>query len=454
MADRRRTELFESVAVPRAVLALCVPTIASCLVSILYSLADTYFVGMLGDPVQTAAVTLAAPVLLAFNAVNNLFGVGSSSMMSRALGRGDMKTLRESSAFGFYGALFCGALYSIACFTLMNPLLSLLGADAVTADPTGRYLFFTVCLGAMPSILNVVMAYLIRSEGATLHASIGTMSGCLLNIALDPLFILPQGLNMGAQGAALATLLSNCAAVAYFFSYLFLKRRSTCVCISPRAFTLRRGIVLGVCAVGVPASIQNLLNVLSHTLLNNLAAPFGAQALAAMGIASKVSMVPLYVSMGLSQGVMPLIGYTYAARRIPRMKRALGFTAALSLSLLTAFTALTCAFSSPISRAFIADAQTVSYGAVFLRALSLSIPFLALDFLAVGVFQAVGQGQLSLGMACARKALLEIPAMYLLGAIWPLYGLAFAQLAAEVVMAVLAVFLLLRLIGRIEKGSV
>ena len=176
MADERKTQLFEQTAVPRAVMILSVPTVLSCLVSIFYSLADTYFVGMLNDPVQTAAVTLAAPVLLAFNAVNNLFGVGGSSMMSRALGRGDMKTLRASSAFGFWGALVCGVLYSLACFAGMQPLLSLLGANAVTAGPTQDYMFYTVLLGATPSILNVVMAYLIRSEGATLHASVGDVS--------------------------------------------------------------------------------------------------------------------------------------------------------------------------------------------------------------------------------------------------------------------------------------
>lgn len=453
MPDQKKTTLFEQTAVPKAVLTLSLPTVISSLVALLYSLADTYFVGMINDPVQTAAVTLASPVLLAFNAVNNLFGVGSSSMMSRALGRGDMKTLRQSSAFGFYGALVCGVLYSVVCTLLMNPLLALLGADAATAGVTADYMLWTVTLGATPSILNVVMAYLIRSEGATLHASIGTMSGCLLNILLDPLFILPSGLNMGAEGAALATLLSNCFATLYFFGYLFFKRRSTCVCISPREFTLRRPIVGGVCTVGVPASIQNLLNVVSHMLLNNLVSPYGAAALAGMGIASKISMIPWYVSNGISQGVMPLVGYTYAAGRIDRMKHALKFTVKLSEALLCTMALLCCLFSRQITAAFISDAQTVAYGSSFLYGLSLSVPFLTLDFLAVGVFQAVGKGSLSLMMALARKAVLEIPVLFLLNAIWPLYGLSCAQLVTEVGMAVIGIWLLLRLIRQIESRA-
>ena len=451
--NERKAFLFERESIPRAVATLSIPTVISSLVALLYSLADTYFVGMLNSPVQTAAVTLAAPVLLAFNAVNNLFGVGSSSMMSRALGQGDIRTLRQSSAFGFYGALICGVGYSIVCALCMQPLLALLGADAMTAEPTRRYLFWTVCLGATPSIVNVVMSYLIRSEGATLHASIGTMSGCVLNILLDPLFILPGGLNMGAEGAALATLVSNCCAVMYFFGYMIFQRRSTYVCISPREFTLRREIVGGVCAVGVPASIQNLLNVVSHMLLNNLAAPYGAAALAAMGIASKVSMVPWYISNGISQGVMPLIGYTYSARMYRRMKRALGFTAVLSGSIMVVMALAGCIFATPITHAFMDDAKTVEYGAWFLRAMAVSMPFLAADFLAVGVFQAVGKGSHSLLMAIVRKGVLEIPVLYLLNWLMPLYGLPLAQTVAEIGMAAMGTLLLMRLLKRLPGSA-
>ena len=220
MEDEKKARLFESTPIPRAVLTLSVPTVLSSLVMVLYNLADTYFVGMLQNPIQNSAVTLAAPVLLAFNAVNNLFGVGSSSMMSRALGAKDYDTVRRSSAFGFYCALLCGALFSALTAALRVPLLALLGADASTAQATMDYLRWTVFCGAVPAILNVVMAYLVRSEGATLHASIGSMSGWALNIVLDPIFILPWGLDMGAAGAGLATCISNCAACAYFFVQL------------------------------------------------------------------------------------------------------------------------------------------------------------------------------------------------------------------------------------------
>ena len=238
--------------IPRAVAKLAVPTILSSLVTVLYNLADTYFVGMLNNSVQNAAVTLAAPLILAFNVVNNLFGVGSSSMMSRALGSRDYETVHRSSAFGFYCSIFCGLLFSLLYVIFQPFVLTILGADATTAEATAGYLRWTVACGAAPTILNVVMAYLVRAEGAALHASIGTMSGCILNIILDPIFILPWGLNMGAEGAGLATFLSNCVACGYFFVLLYVKRKNTHVCIRPSMFCLKRRIVLGVCGVGFP----------------------------------------------------------------------------------------------------------------------------------------------------------------------------------------------------------
>ena len=165
MEDQKKLYLFEEAPMSKAVVSMCIPTVISSLVMVIYNLADTYFVGMLNDPIQNAAVTLAAPVLLAFNAVNNLFGVGSSSMMSRALGRRDYDTVYRSSAFGFYCALLSGILFSLLVTVFHNPLLALLGADSHTISATGAYMKWTVSCGAVPAILNVVMAYLVRAEG-------------------------------------------------------------------------------------------------------------------------------------------------------------------------------------------------------------------------------------------------------------------------------------------------
>lgn len=451
MADSKKIQLFESTPIPKAIATLAVPTIISSLVMVLYNLADTYFVGIVNDPVQNAAVTLAAPVLLAFNAINNLFGVGSSSMMSRAMGRKDYDTVSRSSAFGFYGALICGMIFSLLCTIFKEPLLNLLGADVVTWNATAAYMRWTVSCGAVPAILNVVLAYLVRSEGSSLHASIGTMSGCLLNIVLDPIFILPQGLGMGAAGAGLATFLSNCVACFYFLVLLFVKRKTTWVCIYPKMFGFRKKIVLGIFAVGFPASIQNLLNVTGMTILNNFTSSFGADAVAAMGITQKVNMVPMYIAMGVSQGIMPLVSYNYASRNIKRMKDTVLTAAKISITFLLAASVFYYVEAGTLTRLFMDNEVIISYGTRFLRGFCLGLPFLCMDFLAVGVFQAVGMGKEALIFAILRKIVLEIPALFVLNYLFPLYGLAYAQMTAEIVLAVAAVVVLRRLFRGLEK---
>lgn len=449
--DNSKTELFESMPIPKAVVTLSVPSVISSLVMVIYSLADTFFVGMMNDPVQNAAVTLAAPLLLAFNAVNNLFGIGSSSMMSRALGRKDYDTVYRSSAFGFYASLICSLLFSLLYGVLQSPILVMLGANAETMQATADYLFWTVLLGSAPSILNVVLAYLVRAEGSSLHASIGIMCGCLLNIVLDPIFILPWGLNLGAAGAGCATCLSNTVACLYFFVLLFVKRGKTYVCIKPSMFRPSKQIVKGVCGVGIPASIQNLLNVTGMTILNNFTSAYGSDPVAAMGIAQRVNMVPFQIAMGFSQGIMPLISYNYASGNIKRMKKTFTFTAKISLGFILAVM-LTFVFAAePIISMFMKNESIVAYGAAFQRGFCFALPFLCIDFLALGVFQSCGMGMKSFIFAVVRKIVLEIPALFVLNWLFPLYGLAYAQFVAELILGTIAVVVLVRMFRRLER---
>ena len=449
--DNSKTELFESMPIPKAVVTLSVPSVISSLVMVIYSLADTFFVGMMNDPVQNAAVTLAAPLLLAFNAVNNLFGIGSSSMMSRALGRKDYDTVYRSSAFGFYASLICSLLFSVLYGVLQSPILVMLGANAETMQATADYLFWTVLLGSAPSILNVVLAYLVRAEGSSLHASIGTMCGCLLNIVLDPIFILPWGLNLGAAGAGCATCLSNTVACLYFFVLLFVKRGKTYVCIKPSMFRPSKQIVKGVCGVGIPASIQNLLNVTGMTILNNFTSAYGSDPVAAMGIAQRVNIVPFQIAMGFSQGIMPLISYNYTSGNIKRMKKTFMFTAKISLGFILAVM-LTFVFAAePIISMFMKNESIVAYGAAFQRGFCFALPFLCIDFLALGVFQSCGMGMKSFIFAVVRKIVLEIPALFVLNWLFPLYGLAYAQFVAELILGTIAVVVLVRMFRRLER---
>ena len=452
--DKDRTGLFESCPVPRAVAKLAIPTVMGTLVMILYNIADTWFVGMLGDPVESAAVSLAAPALLAFNAVNNLFGVGGSSMISRCLGRKDEENAKRCAAFSFYLALFSAALISVMCLLFRGGLLRLLGADEITKEATSDYLFWTVILGAIPAILNVVLSNLVRSEGLAMHASIGVMSGCILNVILDPIFIMPWGFGMNAAGAGCATFISNSCACLYFFVLLAVRRGKTYVSLDPRKFGFYKEIIVGVFTVGIPASIQNLLNVTGMTVLNNFTAGYGTAAVAAMGITHKVNLVPIYFTMGLGQGMIPLVGYNYASGNTKRMRESVTYTLKITVIFITVATLLFYIFSGGIIGLFMKNAEIVAHGTRLLRGFCLGLPFLAVDFFAVAVFQSVGMGRESLIFAILRKIVLEIPAIILLNKLWPLYGIAYSQLAAEFVLCIAAVFVLKRLFSRLGDGEV
>ena len=258
---------------------------------------------------------------------------------------------------------------------------------------------------------------------------------------------------MGAAGAGLATFLSNCAACVYFFVLLAVRGKKTYVCIRPSMFPWDRRIASGVCAVGIPAAIQNLLNVTGMTVLNNFTSSFGADAVAAMGIAQKINMVPMNIAFGASQGVMPLVGYNYASGNARRMREAIAFAMRISVSFLVAVAACYYFGAAQLIGLFIRNETIIAYGARFLHGMCLALPFLNIDFMAVGVFQAAGMGRRAFAFAILRKIVMEIPALYILNALIPLYGLAYAQAVTEVILAAAALLMLRKLFKEVENGK-
>lgn len=443
--------LFESHSTAKAARSMMLPTILSSLVMVLYSISDTYFVGMLNDDIQSAAVSLASPVLISFNIANNLFGIGASSMISRGLGKKDYDIARKSASFGIYGSLIYGVLFSIFCKMFLNPLMGMLGAKQDTVGATTEYMLWAVLAGAVPSLLNVVLAYLIRAEGNALHASIGTMSGCLLNVILDPIFIMPWGLHMGAAGAGFATFISNSFACLYFLALLCIRREQTNIRLHPKYFTLKREIVMGICSVGVPASIQNLLNVTSVTVMNHFVSVYGSAAVAAVGIAQKIYMIPLQIAQGGTQGIMPLISFNYTSRRPERLEETIWFAVKLMIPCMMLTAILGWIWAGKLTGIFIKDTEIIAYGKLFLRGFCASMPFMLIDFMAVGVFQSIGLGRSALVFAVLRKIVFEIPAIFLLNRFFHEYGITYAGLISESILAVCGTVIVKNIIRDLKK---
>jgi len=451
MQKTDRAYLFEEMPVIKAIFKLTIPVIISSIISIIYNLSDTYFVGMINDPVQNAAVTLVGPAMVLFFAVTNLFGIGASSLMSRKLGEKKFDDVKRASATGLYLGLFCAALIS-AVTLIFNPfVLHILGSSDVTHDVTKQYLFWTVGLGAIPGIMNILFSFILRAEGRSIQAAVGAMSGCLLNIALDPFFILPFGLNMGAAGAGFATFISNVFACCYFLVLLFCIRKKTLVCINPKFISFHADIIREIFTVGVPGVFQNILNVIGMTLLNNLAAGYGTDVIASMGIVGKVNQIPIQVIFGFSQGIMPLIGYNFACKNVARIKETIRKEFTIILGLLALIMLAYVFGGKSIVRCFMNNDSIVTIGYRFMIGMAVCLPFMSLDFVTVGISQAFGMGKVALIFSFLRKLFLEIPFIFLFNQLFGMYGLAYPAVGAEVVMSIIAFFTLLSLLKNIES---
>ena len=435
------SELFERAPISRAVLALAVPTVISQLITVVYNVADTFFIGRLGDPAQVAAATLAMPPFILLTGIANLFGIGGASLLSRSLGSGDARKARQCAAFSLWTGAVVALLYGLVMMLFRPVILPLIGAGVDTFDALYHYVFWTITIGAVPTVISAELAHLIRAEGFAGQASFGISLGGVLNILLDPLFIF--GLRLGITGAAVATMLSNLIAMGYFLLLLYRRRNTSVISLHPCHYTLRQRIPADILLVGLPSFVMNGMSILSNVILNRLVASYASEAIAGMGIAKKVDMVAFAIAAGMSQGVLPLIGYNYASKNAARMRAAIrtALLYSLSIACLGAIALFTCA--TPLSRLFIDDDATVAFGQHFLRVICLTCPTVSVTFMITTVFQATGQKLQPTILSLLRKGGLDVPFMFLMNAHFGAGGIAWATPIANLLAMLTAVALFL-----------
>lgn len=457
MRDRaRETWIFERAPILRAVLTLAVPTVISQIILVVYNMADTFFIGRTGSDARITAVTVCMPAFMFLSAISNLFGIGGASVISRALGAGDASRARRAAGFALWGCLAVTLAYSLGAWLLMDPFVNLLGGSAAEVHGEScRYLLWTVVLGGLATSVNALLGHLVRSEGRSAQAGFGIALGGLLNIALDPLFmfvILPRGSEVA--GAAIATCLSNCIAAVYFIALIRAIRGKSVLRFAPDGACLRDGIPADVLATGLPACLMTLCENISYAVLDNLMALCGTAAQAGIGVAKKVNMLAHCMVRGMSQGVLPLIGYNYAARNLRRMKASVTLSAGISVALATLWMAASLLFSHPLIGIFIQhDTGSVDLGAAFLRILCLGGPFSACAYAFISFFQAVGESRKSFVLAILRKGVLDIPAMFLLARILPMYGIVWATPIADALCCAAAVALFTRFLRHMHGAE-
>lgn len=446
---QNRTEIFENTPIKKAVLLQIVPAIASQMIALLYNLADTYFVGLINDPVQTAAITVVSPCFVMLTAISNLFGVGGASAIARALGKKEANRARQIASVSFWGGLVMGILFALLFWLLERPILTLCGAREETFAVVMAYAKWVVVIGGPWTVLNTLLANLVRAEGSARRAFVGVSLGGVLNIALDPLFVLPRFLGWGAAGAGIATAISNMAATVYFLCGIFRRRQDTVLSIAPGHLRHTRAHLGGILVIGFPSALQYALTVVAVAAQAKFVSAYPTEAVAALGIVKKIDQLPLYFSIGVANGLLPLLAYNHAAGNTARRSQAFRFGTLTAVSFSLCCLILFELFAEPLVGLFIKNPQTVAYGASFLRLMVTAMPMMSVCYPMIVQFQAMGKAGESLICSVLRKGVLDIPLLFIMDALLPLYGCMLVQPTVDSISLIVA----LLLYRRIRKGE-
>ncbi|GFI66466.1 multidrug export protein MepA [Lachnospiraceae bacterium] len=416
----KNQEMLEKASYPKLLLSLSLPAVVIMLVMIVYNMADTFFIGQTGDPGKIAAISLCGPVFSILSGLGTLLGSGGCTAISLALGKKDTDKVKKYSAFCCYASLILGLLFLTVVNLAVSPISQALGADADTLSDTVSYLRI-IAFGAPFIMFNNVFANVIRSDGAARESMIANCLGTLSNIGLDALFILV--FSWDVAGAAFATVLGNCVSCAYLLYYVRSKQPS--LSLSPKEFSLRPEVSLGVMSLGLPMAFSTLLNSVSHIIANRMVIGYGAVALAAQGVSSKIGMLITMLAMGICMGLQPAISYNYGSGNLKRMREIIRNTAFFTATLGSLLT-IVCFFArNAIITAFIDNTEVIAYGQIFVFASIIIGPFYGLYQLCQTFLQSTGKASYATFVALLDKGLFFLPLLFVLSRLFGLYGIIF-----------------------------
>lgn len=453
MGKSREEELFRNKPIMRAIMELAFPTVIGQIILVVYNMADTFFVGLTNNSAMLTAVTVCMPAFMFLSAVSNLFGVGGASVIARSMGSGEEQRIRHASAFALWGTVAVTLVYSFGAFLFRDAFVDLLGGtNPLVHGFAAEYVTVTVAIGGLATAVSTLFSHLIRSEGRAIYASAGIALGGVMNIALDPLFmfkILPPGKE--TLGAAIATALSNFIALIYFIVVLFILRKKSRLRFRPSREMFRRRVPAEIMYAGIPACVMTLFENISYAVLDKLISAYGVSVQAGVGVAKKVNMLAHSVVRGITQGALPLIAYNYASGDHRRMKASVRTAAAFAVGIAALCMGINLIFSTELISIFIhTEDDSLQYGAQFLRILCVGGPFSAYAYTIISFFQAVGEGKRAFLLATLRKGFLDIPLMFILNLIIPIYGIVAATPAADAVASITALILFRRFLRRLD----
>ncbi len=441
-------EKYAEMPVRKAVMKNAVPAMLSMLMTLLYSLADIFFIGQIHDDYQVAAAALCLPVVALFMSIGTLFGVGGLSVISRALGEGRPVYAKKVCAFCLWAGVVCGVMLAVLFLLFMEPLLIVLGASTDTLVHTRTYLEIVTWSGPFVVMSNCCM-HVLRSEGAAKQAMMGQILGNALNIVLDPVLIMVFHLNI--MGAALATIIGNVVGALYYLSY-YIRGRSV-LSIHWKDVSLKESIPGNVLAIGVPAALTSVLMSVSQIVMNGLMVRYGDMALAGIGIAMKVTMITGMVSIGIGQGVQPLLGFCVGAKRWKRYRKTMSVSLWFAFLFCSSLTVLCYLFTRRLVGAFLTETEAVQYGVRFARILLISSPIFGVLYVLSSALQAINAAKSSLIIGLSRQGLIYIPVLYVFHSLIGAPGLVWAQPVSDGITLLISVVLYVWVLKKIIQGS-
>ena len=425
----------------KAVVKLGVPLIAGMLIMVLYNLVDTYFIGLMRNDYQLAAVNLAYPVMMITIAISNMIGTGASSLIARSLGGGDKQKADHTVTVGFVLTVLNSVIVAAVGLVLVTPIVKGLGAQLNTFDYTKQYVQ-VILAGSLFTMGNYTFGQLLRSEGSVRQSVAGMIVGTVANIILDPIFIFALGMEI--RGAAIATILGNgagmCVSLWFYFSGKTLLNPSLKY-IRPTAEILRE-----IFWVGVPATLETLLTSTAYIVNNNLAVGYGELTVAAMGIAQKILSMGNYVYQGFAAGTQPIMGYNYGAKNYQRMIDVLKAGIMVCSGTELCIMAVYGIFAPQLIGIFTQSPEVIATGSRVLRTIMWILPFVGAVSMSRMSFQAMGKPQYAFAITLVRQLVLYVPLLLALNSLFGFDGMIWAQPCTELIMMVVSVGLLYRVI--------
>lgn len=444
-SQSKKMELLGSASIPKALLAMGIPTMVGMLVNAFYNLVDAYFVGGLGES-QMGAISVVYPLGQVVVGLGLLFGNGAASYISRLLGHGDKKNADKVASTALYSSLSVGAVIIIISMVFLKPILSFLGATDSILPYAATYagIYIVSCIF---NVFNVTMNNIITSEGAAKTTMCALLIGAILNIALDPIFI--YIFDLGVSGAAIATAISQVISTCVYLIYILRKKSIFQFRIKDCTYT--KEIITEIFKIGIPTLVFQILTSLSISFINNAARDYGDSAIAGMGIVTRLVSIGSLSVFGFIKGFQPIAGYNYGAKKFDRLREAIKISILWSTIFCVIFGLILALFPVAIVSQFTKGSEMIRIGAASLRANGISIMFFGFYTVYSSLFLALGKGREGFILGACRQGICFIPIILLLPTVWGLNGILYAQPIADILSAIITIFMVIPLHKKLNE---